>query len=436
MEKYRDLLLLEFLMFSKDIDSEILEFSDSLLEIDNNTIEELIERIKNENVYTEHNIENLKKVVKFLEPKLGEYEDIMYELCSVIPSNDIYYYEFMNKWDVLENEIKNLYSTVSKKFLEESIRFDFYAFSSLTVSSIDYVEKFLPNLIHNSLYILFIRKLLSEYPDALLNKKLRNRIISILELDIKTLEDDETIKYLQKLLKQVNYFGANKKVEIFDYEKFEYHRNKALIEHLITSDVDLDKYHEYLISDYFIEQLRTYIEVYDLPEMKELFLYDEQMKESIKDILSYILKYRQDNNYKIIYNTLLFKLSKLQPAEKLDFYVTEAMNKYTPKEILETAHQKDFLLNDINGSLQADYLILESYNLPEENFNNILDSINLEYYIMWFKKMMKVDCNFFYNDILKRRTIKILEALEQKSNDKNIQKMKKKIIKMNKELEY
>lgn len=430
MEKYSDLLLLECLMFSKNIDEEILQFSDLLLKIDENAIIELIDRIKNENIYTEQNIENLNKIIQFLKPK-G-----IYLLSNIQPSNDIYYYEFMNKWNVLENESKTPYSIVSKKIIEESICFDFYAFTSLTVPTNDYVEKFLPNLINNSLYILFINKLMREYPDILLNKKVKNRIISILKFNIDTLENDETIIYLQKLLKQVKYFSVNKKVEVFDYEKFEYHRNKALIEYLITSDVDLEKYHDYLISDYFIDQLRIYIEVYDLPEMKELSLYNENMIESLKNILSYILKYRQDNQYKIIYNTLLFKIKNLKINEQEDFYEMELVRKYKLKDMVKLLGQKEYAINDMKASLQADYLILEIYSLPDETFNEALNYISLDYYIMWLKKMMRSDYNFFYNDILRKKTIKIIDMLEQKYHDKTIQKIKKKINKISKELEY
>lgn len=430
MEKYSDLLLLECLMFSKNIDEEILQFSDLLLKIDENAIIELIDRIKNENIYTEQNIENLNKIIQILKPK-G-----IYLLSNIQPSNDIYYYEFMNKWNVLENESKTPYSIVSKKIIEESIRFDFYAFTSLTVSTNDYVEKFLPNLINNSLYILFINKLMREYPDILLNKKVKNRIISILKFNIDTLENDEIITYLQKLLKQVKYFSVNKKVEVFDYEKFEYHRNKALIEYLITSDVDLEKYHDYLISDYFIDQLRIYIEVYDLPEMKELSLYNENMIESLKNILSYILKYRQDNQYKIIYNTLSFKIKNLKISEQEDFYEMELVRKYKLKDMVKLLGQKEYAINDMKASLQADYLILETYSLPDETFNEALNYISLDYYIMWLKKMMRIDYNFFYNDILREKTIKIIDMLEQKYHDKTIQKIKKKINKISKELEY
>ena len=52
---YKDTLLLEFLMFSDNIEDEILDFSYSLSEISVNNIQTIIYSLKNKNIYTEKN---------------------------------------------------------------------------------------------------------------------------------------------------------------------------------------------------------------------------------------------------------------------------------------------------------------------------------------------------------------------------------------------
>ena len=57
--EYKNRLLIEFLMFSNDIEKEILDFNDSINEIDEYAINDIIDTIKNENIYTEQNLKNL-----------------------------------------------------------------------------------------------------------------------------------------------------------------------------------------------------------------------------------------------------------------------------------------------------------------------------------------------------------------------------------------
>lgn len=434
MQKYRDKLLLEFLMFSKEIDKEILDFSDSLLQMDINSIYELVENIEEGNIYTKHNIDNLIKVVKFLKSNLGEYENIMYTLLSVVPSYDIYYNEYLNKWNVLESSIEYNYNSVPTKLIEDSIRFDYYAFSTFFVSPNDYISKFLRNLYHNNLYLLFVNKLLKEYPDAVLEPIVQKRISSILQFNIDTIENEDAIKENKRLLNQVKYFAKNKKAKVYDYEKFEYYKNKSFVEYLITSDADLEKYHDYLISDKFI----TFLNMLMTKDEKEELSYNTSMIYNLKNLLSYILNYRQDNWYKNIYNMLLFRINDCKGKNEIDFYLNEIFDrKGIVKGFMISMEGLLNIMNKINLSVCADYYIFETYSLPEEYFDQMLDSIDEEYYKLWFSKMKSLHPDFFRNEILKRRTIKILETLEQKSNDKkDIQKIKKKINKMNKELEY
>lgn len=426
--KYNDLLLIEFLMFSDNIEKEINDFDDLINEINIESINEMINTINSKNIYTEQNLNNFKILLKKLNiPNYNELEQI---INNATPSNDIYYYEYLKKFDVLENQINNYPSIIPKKLLEYSIRFDFHAFYALMSNGEDYITKFLQKLIYNELFIMFIKKVLNEQPNILLNKKINKRILGILYVD---LCNPDSKDYIMKLKQKVNYFTKNKQATIFDYEKFKYHYNTSFFKYLITSNVDISIYHNYVISNEFINYIEEEINKYELDNYKDTFPYLEEQKNRIKYILNYALNYKQNNEYKLLYNSLIHKLNTVNSTNQ--FYNEEYVNR---NKIIDVVRRKGYSKEEINYDLKNEYEILRIYGLNEQEFNLNVPKINKHTYIKWLRNMIYLDINFLNNDILRNRTLYILNQIitSDKILEREKQKIKNKILKINKELEY
>lgn len=422
--EYKNRLLIEFLMFSNDIEKEILDFNDSINEIDEYAINDIIDTIKNENIYTEQNLKNFQYLLKYLNI---DYDEL---IKNTKPSNDVYYYEYLEKFDVLKKSINKEYDAIPLKLLEDSIRFDFYAYNALISKDDDFMYKFLSNLIGNKLFLLFVKKILNENPDILLNKKIKKRILSVLRLNL-CYEDN--IDEMKNLKNQVIYLATNKKSEIFDYEKFKYHYNNAFFKYIITDNGNLEKYHDYIISDEFIYYIKEEIEKYDLEEYKDTFSYPEEIKSRIKYILKYILNYRQSSDYKLLYNSLIYKLNTLKPIKQ--FYNEEFIKRTSFIDIIKNSKCS---IEEVKYDLRNEYEILKIYSLEEREFTLSISKINKITYIKWLKYMIDLDINFFNNEVLRNRTLYILDKLviTNESLNKDTSKIKNKILKINKELEY
>ena len=422
--EYKNRLLIEFLMFSNNIEKEILDFNDSINEINGYDISDVVDTIKNENIYTEHNLKNFQYLLKRLNL---DYDEL---INNTKPSNDIYYYEYLEKFDVLKKSIDKEYNIVPLKLLEDSIRFDFYAYNALISKEDDFIYVFLSNLIGNKLFLLFIKKLLNENPNILLNQKIKKRILSVLRLNLCYEDNNDEI---QRLKNQVIYLTKHKYSEIFDYEKFKYHYNNSFFKYLITDNGDLEKYHNYIISDEFINYLKDEIEKYNLEEYKNTYSYTEDIKKRIKYILKYILNYRQSNEYKLLYNSLIYKLNTLKPIKQ--FYNEEFIKRAS---IIDIIKNPECSIEEVKYDLKNEYEILKIYSLEEKEFILNISKINKITYIKWIKYMIDLDINFFTNEILRNRTLCILDKLF--TNDvyykKDTTKIKNKILKINKELEY
>ena len=425
--KYSDLLFIEFLMFSDDIEKEMNDFANLINEISIESINEIMDTITSENIYTEKNLNNFKIMLKKL--NIENYNRLEQIIDSAVPSNDIYYYEYLEKFDVLENEINNVHNAVPKKLLENSIRFDFYAFYALISNKDDYITKFFPHLLNNQLFILFIKKILNEQPDFLLNKTVNTRIVGLLNVYLCNYDPD----YIMKLKQKVNYFTKNKQAIVFDYEKFKYHYDTSFFKYLITSNVDISIYHNYVISDEFINYINEEISKYELGQYKNTFPYLENQKNRVKYILKYVLNYKQNNEYKLLYNSLMYKLDNLQSTNQ--FYNEEYVNR---NRILDIILNKEFSEEEINYDLKNEYEILRIYSLNANEFILNVPKINKHTYIKWLKNIMYLDINFLNNDILRDRTLYILNQITtvDKKLEKEKQKIKNKIQKINRELEY
>ena len=155
-----------------------------------------------------------------------------------------------------------------------------------------------------------------------------------------------------------------------------------------------------------------------------------------KNIVFYILEYKSDNKTKIRCNILLQKWFSHKVEDEEIFYEVESLKKCSLNEI-SFLKQKNILINEMKLSIRYDYYILEAYTLDGDDFDEIIEKINLEYFIKWMKKMMKINVNFFRNEMIREKTIKILEKLSslEEPFDKEAFKMKRKIIKLNKGLE-
>ena len=262
------------------------------------------------------------------------------------------------------------------------------------------------------------------------NKKINKRILGILYVD---LCNPDSKDYIMKLKQKVNYFTKNKQATIFDYEKFKYHYNTSFFKYLITSNVDISIYHNYVISNEFINYIEEEINKYELDNYKDTFPYLEEQKNRIKYILNYALNYKQNNEYKLLYNSLIHKLNTVNSTNQ--FYNEEYVNR---NKIIDVVRRKGYSKEEINYDLKNEYEILRIYGLNEQEFNLNVPKINKHTYIKWLRNMIYLDINFLNNDILRNRTLYILNQIitSDKTLEREKQKIKNKILKINKELEY
>ena len=447
MKEYNDILLIEYLMFSNDIEKDIKDCHNMIDQIDTEKLQEFVISLTDENIYTEKNLKNLISIITYLKNKFYRYEFLCETLKKVKPSYDIYYYEYLEKFDVLEESIKSSSQVISQKILEDSIRFDFYAFSAFSSKPNIYIENHLKFLVHNPLTLLFIQKLLNEKPELLKNKILLKRIKQVLNFNIQTLDNEKEAEYNQKLLKKVDYFKQNKSATVFDYEALLYYKNLSFLEYVLTHSVSYDHYKEYITSEPFFYFLEDYTS--DLKEGKIEFLYNQTMKNKFKEIIIYILNQGVDNGKKIRCNHLLQDWSTFHLEDPDQFYYNEIVLKYS---IIEFLSYLDFdtLKKDIDLSIRYDYFIFETYTLDDKYFEKMISNINIEYYMKWMKKTMKLGDSFFINEILRKRTLQIINYFEEKmyfdndgviindaeeDNFQKLKKLKKKILKIEKELE-
>ena len=385
---YISRLLIEYLMFSDDIQKDLDELSDAINIIDINSINELIDTIKNQNIYTNKNLNNFKYILKYL--NIENYEEKRQIIDNAESSNDIYYYEYLEKFDVLNRSINEKYITISKEMIECSIRYDFIACYILNLQQKFYENIYPQTLLNNKLFLMFIKKILNEQPDLLLNKKIYKRLNSILDNYIKDGINVEELK------KEIYYFRKNKYAETFDYGKFKYLYMNSFFKYIITNNVDIKRYHNYIINDEFIYYLKEEIEIYDQEECKDYFPYSDEMKMKIRKILNYILDYRQDFKYKEIYNILRYKLDKKN--QKIDFYKLEYLNK---KQMIVYL-SKDHFESDIKYMLKKEYEIFSIYTLSDDEFKKQIVCINDYIYINFFNPNYKNRFKFFIQQNYKR----------------------------------
>lgn len=218
---------------------------------------------------------------------------------------------------------------------------------------------------------------------------------------------------------------------------FEYYHDKAFFEFLITNDVSFTKFHDYIVSEHFLSFLEEYVASFDNPDRSKLFLYNSNMKIKFKKIIFYILGETNQNEIKIRCNVLLQKWLSHKVEDEELFYKNESIKKSSFKEVLVYSTDDKLLINEMKSSLGYDYYILEIYTLNDLNFLKIIPQIDSEFYIMWLRKMLDENKNFFRNEMLRKRTIQILTLFEygDKEFAKQSEKMKRKIIKLSKGLE-
>ena len=174
---------------------------------------------------------------------------------------------------------------------------------------------------------------------------------------------------------------------------------------------------------------------FDNEEGKKLFSYDSEMSNRFKLIITYILRENENNEVKIRCNNLLSKWLSHKFEDGV-FYEKESLDKLSLIECIRYPEDDKLLAKYMKLSLQCDYQIFETYLLDENDFNEVIEYISPEYFLRWMRKMLSVNADFFRNEFLRERTYKILRELTLIEEYKpEIQKMKRKIQKINKGLE-
>lgn len=437
MKEYSDLLLIEALLIDNDIENNFNSLKEDIKAIDKESIIGFINDQVEQNIYNQRHLNNLKKLINYL--NLENKEELYKIIDNLEPSNDVYYYEYTSKYDVLKNIIEYKYSTLNVELLKSSIYYDYFAFESLKVDSNTYIEKYLPYILDNQLYLLFVNKLFSEYPDIFLDKKITKRIFSVLNYDINSTNDKEMLNYLKKLIKKVEYFSKHKDATIFDYDKFKYHKNLNLLHNILISNEDISVFHDYIMNGNFIDFLDIFIDICEEKNKNNAFLYNENMKNRFVKILNYIMDRKEDNYFKRKYNLMMYKWSKFKSnTSEGMFYYLEIESKYNIKELAKILKYEYHLIQVAKMSIIYEGLLYETYSLDENKFNQMISTLNIEEFVRWLEKMMFLDKSFFQNEFLKNRTLNILNAslIDDKKIKKQVIKMKKKIYNINKGLEY
>lgn len=342
----------------------------------------ILESDKINNLYSKEIHDRLGTILKYIEsnckiPDLDLFNKIKDIYSSVKDNNgyELYNQELLAKYDTIDSNLKTKPLLWNKKDIHESFKFDFVAIMSFDLKNID--DQIIGNYVFNINYLLFIKKLLSNYPSIILNKKYKNKILNILQYNNINNEYKDNKFFIKTFIEKNydQYFDDETKNKI--YNKF-VNLNKDLL--VKISNLNKKNY-----NDRFY--LETFEKVYYESILEKMIILNSQEELDYTNIN--ILDYLYDLiNYYVCHNQLNIKM-------KNNILDIMSMFRYSIKEIDIKKHNEFIVL--VNSAPIYENVFKYSYiqnKLGKKEFNEFFKKPYV-YIVDEFMQTLDLDNKFF-----------------------------------------
>lgn len=365
--------------------------------------------------------------------RLVHMEEDIYET-EWVDSTEVYHREYLSRYATIASSKKYEMIPVGRLILD--IQNDFKYLNALTIENhqieIDIGEDFL----------FFLNKLMNDYPEVTKDKKMRNKIISIL----KRKNFVGTDKYMHLLLDKTNYA-----VPVgFDLKRVECFYFVSLIKKLLYSKNVEEELKNiplfYFYQESFLSSLFTMIEDY-----QEINIISKSRHNNLRQILYYIkenmdkISLDSKNMTLSILNQGLGIINTLTSSETNYDYVREYEDKLQKHTVLQTyfVFLNDFKTTEAKEHIDylisltpeiLDYLLDKKDDFTFSTRNPIYESeIGTNYQeediLRVLENIFKNYPRMFFDDTIYKKALDLLEKLEGKGK----QKLKNKIYKIRKD---
>ncbi len=173
--------LIEHLLVSDDVEKELkpLTIDEAFIDI----LKLIIEVDKEEDYFDDEMHKNMVKIFVYLSKDNDNYRDLFNNYSSYPKSGkgNFYLNQVYLKYDSLENYTKANSIIWNKKDIKESVSFDFTAFATLLSCNLEeYINDHFINFAFDQKFLLFVHKLINQYPVIFKDKDIKIKIQSIL----------------------------------------------------------------------------------------------------------------------------------------------------------------------------------------------------------------------------------------------------------------
>ena len=337
---------------------------------------------ENYNFFTEEMYARLGKFIEYIKNNMKS--DIINQIINVYNknkgnySNDFYNNEFMIKYNLIDQNMKEKAFIWDKKEIEESVKKDYFIFLILQLKEKDFYETFVEEYACDIDYVLFINKLINSFPNLLLDRKLGNKILVSLKYNSNIIKSEFLLKLNNDLYEKILKINKKNINNRFNHITFETIYFNKIFEKMIVLDEDykIDYSNKFILERFYIS-----IEYYISNDMC-----NKVMKSRIINILD---KFKNNINDIDInrYNNYLVKANSIIPNESNFKY------NYLLRIGLDATIQsifKPYMINEYLELINLDLTFLESLLTKDDYDEKYLKHfIYNDDYVVIIKKYMK-----------------------------------------------
>lgn len=365
------------------------------------------------NFFTEEMYTRIGKLIEYIKNNMKS--DIINQIINVYNknkrnySNDFYNNEFMIKYNFIVQDMKDKAFIWNKKEIEESVKKDYFMFLILQLKEKEFYETFKEEYVGDIDYLLFVNKLLNTFPNLLLDKKIKNKILFTLTYNYSTDNNDMFYKIKDSLYEKLVKTNKINTKNRFTHVTFETLYFNVIFEKMVVlnEEYDIDYTNEFILEKFYV-----LIDYYTSKDMC-----NKAMQSRIINILD---KFK--NNIKNIdinrYNNYLVKVNSIIPNE------TNFKYNYLLRIGLDATIQslfKPYMIDEYLELINLDLVFLESLLCDKEYDEKYLKNfIYYDDYVVIVKKYLKEYPLLFSDKNVYDKVIKTLKAIMKEYESGNL----------------
>lgn len=382
------------------------------------------------NLFTKEMYEKIGNLIKYINAntniKSEEIENIniLYDALKEYPSNDFYNNEFLYKYDLINENLKNKVFIWKKSEFEESVKDDYYIILYLYLDFEKFKEIYIKKYAGNINYLLFLNKFIYIFPSLAIDKEYLKKILFTLEYN-KKINSSETFSKLNdniyKKITNINKNNINKKFNLRIFERLYF--NTMLEKMIVLNEkVNID-YTNPIILSYL------YMLIDDFNSKK---ICNSVMKARIINIMNEFKKNIKDLDISI-YNEYLCKLNNMKLSE-----YTYLITSFSQRNINKKIITQQYLIKECLEIINLDFNFLESLLCDQEYDEKYLKNfIYNDDYNLTIERFLTVCPQMFRNKEIYDKVIKTINKImdEYKNGNLNSRNHYEKYKKLLKKLE-